>query len=170
MTTSAYSDARLRKVLTRVKTIAAVGVSLNPVRPSNYVARYLHYRGYKVLPVNPGSAGQNVFGQRVYKSLKTIPKRHDPIQMVDIFRNSEAAGEVVDEALDALIDRGLEVIWMQIGVVNKAAARRARARGVEVLMDVCPKMEHQRIFGELRKAGFNTGIISSKLPPLGPGG
>lgn len=164
MRTSAYSDAYLRKILNRVNTIAAVGVSLNPVRPSHYVARYMHLRDYKVLPVNPAYAGKRVFGQRVYKSLRTIPKTHDPIDMVEIFRNSEAAGKVVDEALDALLKRGLKVIWMQIGVVNEPAAERARAKGVEVLMDICPKMEHQRLGGELRKAGFNTGIISSRLP------
>lgn len=164
MSTSDYPDSHLRDVLSRIKTIAAVGVSVNQVRPSYYVARYLHMRGYNVLPVNPVYAGQRVFGQRVYKALRTIPKKHDPIQMVEIFRKSEDAGHVVDEALDVLLDRGLEVIWMQIGVVNEAAAKRARAKGIEVLMNVCPKMEHQRIGGELRNAGFNTGIISSKLP------
>ena len=169
MITHPYSDRYLSQVLARVRTIAAVGVSLNEVRPSFYVARFLNLRGYDVIPVNPVYAGQKAFGQKVRASLADIPAKHDPIHMVDIFRNSEAAGAVVDEALDCLLDRGLKVIWMQIGVANKAAAKRAEAKGVEVLMNICPKMEYQRIGGELRMGGFNTGIISSKLPVIGPG-
>lgn len=162
----AYSHDKLREILTRVKTVAAVGVSLNEVRPSFYVSRYLKLKGYTVLPVNPRYAGQEAFGSTVYASLADIPSSHDPIQMVDVFRRSEDAGGVVDEALDVLLDRGLEVIWMQIGVVDEAAAKRAEAKGVEVLMDICPKMEYQRLWGELSWGGMNSGVISSKpLPP-----
>ena len=163
MKASPYSHVYLRDVLTRVKTIAAVGVSVNPVRPSNYVGRFLHLRDYRVIPVNPAYEGQVAFGQKVRPSLSKIPKNVGPVHMVDIFRRSDEAGRVVDEALDVLLDRGLEVIWMQIGVINKAAAKRAEAKGVEVLMDVCPKMEYQRIYGELSRYGVNSGIITSKL-------
>ena len=153
----------LRRILRRVRTIAAVGVSPNPVRPSNYVGRYLALKGYKVIPVNPVAAGQRLWGKPVYASLADIPRSEDPIQMVDIFRRSSEAGAVVDEALEVLGDRGLEVIWMQIGVADPAAARRAEAKGVEVIMNLCPKMEYQRLFGELRMGGIATGMISSKL-------
>lgn len=158
-----YSHTYLRRVLQRTKTIAAVGVSLNEVRPSFYVARYMNLRGYKVIPVNPVYAGKTAFGELVHPSLAEIPAENDPIQMVDIFRRSSEAGAVVDEALEVLLERGLETIWMQIGVIDAAAAKRAEAKGVEVLMNVCPKMEHQRLWGELRMGGMNTGVISSKL-------
>ncbi|MEM9060650.1 MAG: CoA-binding protein [Pseudomonadota bacterium] len=158
-----YSYRYLREVLDRTRTIAAVGVSLNEVRPSFFVARYLALQGFKVLPVNPVYAGKNAFGQKVHKSLSSLPRKHDPIDMVDIFRRSEEAGRVVDEALDKLLHRGLKTIWMQIGVIDKKAAKRAEAKGVEVLMDVCPKMEYQRLWGELSRGGINSGVVTSKL-------
>ena len=158
-----YTHAQLRAVLERTKTIAVVGVSLNEVRPSYYVARYLKLKGYKVLPVNPRYAGQEAFGEKVHASLDAIPQAHDPIQMVDIFRRSEEAGAVVDEALEALLDRGLETIWMQIGVIDRDAARRAEAKGVTVIMNHCPKMEYQRLWGELSWGGINSGVLSAKL-------
>ncbi len=158
-----YTHAEVRRVLERTKTIAVVGVSLNEVRPSFYVARYLKLKGYKVLPVNPRYAGQMAFGEQVHGSLAGIPRRHDPIHMVDIFRRSEEAGAVVDEALDALLDRGLETIWMQIGVIDRDAAKRAEAKGVTVIMNQCPKIEYQRLWGELSWGGINSGIISSRL-------
>lgn len=153
----------LRRLLRRVRTIAAVGVSPNPVRPSNYVGRYLALKGFRVIPVNPVAVGQRLWGAEVRASLADIPASEDPVQMVDIFRRSSEAGAVVDEALELLGERGLEVIWMQIGVIDLAAARRAEARGVEVVMNLCPKMEYQRLFGELRMGGIATGVISSKL-------
>ncbi len=158
-----YTDAHLRDVLTRTRTVAAVGVSTNQVRPSYYVARYLSLKGYTVIPVNPVYAGATVFGEEVLPGLGDIPASRDPIQMVDIFRRSDQAGAVVDEAIETLVDRGLETIWMQIGVIDEAAAARAEAKGLTVIMDRCPKMEYQRLFGELRMGGINTGIISSKL-------
>jgi hypothetical protein len=151
-------DARLRRILTATRTIACVGVSANPVRPSHYVARYLSLKGFRVIPVNPGLAGQTLFGSRVAPSLSEIDAEVD---MVDIFRRSEHVPPLVEEALARFPSLGC--VWMQIGVVNEDAAAAARARGVEVVMDRCPKMDHQRLFGELRKAGAATGIISSRL-------
>jgi predicted CoA-binding protein len=158
-----YTHAELRDILTRTKTIACVGVSLNEVRPSFYVARYLKLKGYKVVPVNPRYAGKTAFGETVHESLASIPREHDPIQMVDIFRRSEDAGKVVDEAIETLLDRGLETIWMQIGVIDWDAARRAEAKGIKVIMDRCPKMEYQRLWGELSWGGINSGVLSARL-------
>ena len=151
-------DAALRALLKSVKTIAIVGVSANPVRPSYFVARYLQLRGYRVIPVNPGLAGQSLFGEEVRGSLSDCP---DGVDMVDIFRRSEAVPGIVEEALARWPE--LKVIWMQIGVRHAEAAETARARGVTVVQDRCPKIEYQRLFQELRMGGFNTGRISSKL-------
>lgn len=153
-----YSDALLKQILTRTKRIAVVGVSLNPVRPSYYVARYLGLRGYEVIPVNPMHAGAQVFGQHVRAALSEI---EGGVDMVDIFRRSEAVPEVVDEALACFPK--LQTIWMQIGVEHAEAAALAEARGVTVIQNRCPKIEYQRLFGELRMGGFATGVISSKL-------
>ena len=153
-----YTDAFLRDILTRTRRIAVVGMSMNPVRPSYYVARYLGLKGFEVVPVNPGHAGKEVFGARVVASLGEI---EDGVDMVDIFRRPEHVPPIMDEALDRF--PGLQTVWMQIGVVNEAAAEAARARGVDVVMNRCPKIEYQRLFGELRMGGFNTGVISSKL-------
>lgn len=153
----------LRRILRSVRSIAMVGVSPNPVRPSHFVGRYMALKGYSVIPINPGQAGKRLFGQEVRASLADIPESAGDIQMVDVFRRSEDAGGVVDEALEHLLPRGLKVIWMQIGVSDPAAAARAQAKGVEVVMNLCPKMEYQRLFGELRMGGINTGIVSSRL-------
>lgn len=153
-----YSDQFLKSILERCKTIAIVGVSSNPVRPSYFVARYLTLKGYKVIPVNPGLAGQTLFGHEVMASLADIK---EPVDMVDIFRRSDAVPAIVDEALDAFPD--LKVIWMQIGVEHAEAAQKAEALGIDIVQNRCPKIEYQRLFGELRFGGFNTGIISSKL-------
>ena len=153
-----YTDALLKEILTRTKTIAVVGVSPNPVRPSYYVARYLSLKGFRVIPVNPGHAGKELFGAEVRASLSEIS---EPVDMVDIFRRSEAVPPIVDEALATF--PALQTIWMQIGVENAEAAAVAEARGVTVIQNRCPKIEYQRLFGELRQGGFATGIISSKL-------
>ncbi|WP_037308096.1 CoA-binding protein [Ruegeria halocynthiae] len=153
-----YSDAFLKQILQRTKVVAVVGVSMNPVRPSYYVARYLSLKGYSVIPVNPGHAGAKLFGQTVRASLSDIS---EPVEMVDIFRRSEAVPPIVDEALAAFPN--LRTIWMQIGVEHVEAAAKAQARGVDVVMNRCPKIEYQRLFGELRMGGFATGVISSKL-------
>jgi len=153
-----YSDSHLREILTRTRRVAVVGVSMNPVRPSYYVARYLSLKKYEVVPVNPGHAGQMLFGQRVVASLSDI---EGEVDMVDIFRRSEHVPPIVDEALEMF--PALRTIWMQIGVEHPEAAARARARGADVVMNRCPKIEYQLLFGELRMGGFNTGVISSKL-------
>lgn len=158
-----YPDALLRRIFAGTRTIACVGVSKNPVRPSSYVARYLGLKGFRVIPVNPGFAGETLFGERVFANLADLPAKVGPVELVDIFRRSDQAGAVVDEALAHLGHRGLSTIWMQIGVVDRAAAARAEARGVTIVMDRCPKIEYQRLNGELRMGGFATGIISSKL-------
>lgn len=153
-----YSDDLLRSILTRTRRIAVVGVSMNPVRPSYYVARYLDLKGFEVVPVNPGHAGQMLFGREVRATLSDI---EGAVDMVDIFRRSEAVPPIVDEALERFAD--LQTIWMQIGVSHAEAAAKAEARGVTVVQNRCPKIEYQRLYGELRMGGFATGVISSKL-------
>jgi len=153
-----YSDSLLRDILTRTRRIAVVGVSMNPVRPSYYVARYLSLKKFEVVPVNPGHAGRVLFGQEVVASLSDI---EGAVDMIDIFRRSEHVSPIVEEALETFPD--LRTIWMQIGVEHPEAAALARARGVDVVMNHCPKIEYQRLFGELRMGGFNTGVISSRL-------
>lgn len=153
-----YSDDFLKTILRRARRIAVVGVSMNPVRPSYYVARYLSLKGYQVVPVNPGHAGEQLFGTTVVGSIADIK---GPVDMVDVFRRPEHVPPIVDEAL-ALFPQ-LQTIWLQIGVVHEGAAATAQARGVDVVMDRCPKIEYQRLFGELRMGGFATGIISAKL-------
>jgi len=152
------TEPLLRQILRDTKTIACVGVSPNPVRPSHYVGRYLSLKGFRVIPVNPGHAGKTLFGQTVVAALSDIT---EPVDMVDIFRRSEAVPAIVDEALVRFPN--LKTIWMQIGVEHEVAAATAEARGVQVIQNRCPKIEYQRLFGELRMGGFATGRISSKL-------
>ena len=153
-----YTDAFLKDILTRTKRVAIVGVSSNPVRASYFVARYLSLRGFVIVPVNPVLVGQSLFGAPVVASLSDVDT---PVDMVDIFRRSEAVPEIVDVALAQFPDLG--TIWMQIGVEHAEAAAQAQARGVDVVQNRCPKIEYQRLFGELRMGGFATGVISSKL-------
>jgi predicted CoA-binding protein len=156
--TQTPSDDLLRKVLRSAKSFACVGVSPNPVRPSHYVARYLTLKGYRVIPVNPGHTDKRLFGERVRGDLAEI---EGAVDVIDIFRRPEAVPEVVDAAL--AMEPKPKVIWMQIGVTHAEAAARAEAAGLTVIQDRCPKIEYQRLFGELRMGGFATGIISSKL-------
>lgn len=151
-----YPDDLLRDVLKRTKVVACVGVSPNPVRPSHYVARYLSLKGYRVVPVNPGHAGKVLFGETVVASLAEA----QDADMVDVFRRSDAVPGIVDEALRL---PKLRTIWLQIGVRHDEAAARAEAEGITVIQDRCPKIEYQRLFGELRMGGFATGVISSRL-------
>ena len=150
-----YDDQYLRRILRETKTIAMVGLSANWNRPSYFAAKYLLDRGYKVMPVNPAAKGQEILGQKVYGSLEELPVRAD---MVDIFRNSEAAGPITDEA----IKHGAKVVWMQIGVVNEAAAKRAEDAGLKVVMNRCPKIEHSRLSGTIEWHGIASGVITSR--------
>ena len=153
-------DTHLRQVLKAARVIAVVGISANPVRPSYYVARYLQLKGYRIVPVNPGHAGETLFGETVHAHLRDIPA-DIPVDMIDIFRRSDHVPPIVAEALDHL--PALRTVWMQIGVENAEARAMAEARGLTVIENLCPKMEYQRLFGELRMGGFATGLISSRL-------
>jgi O-acetylhomoserine (thiol)-lyase len=152
-----YSDAQIRAILERVQTIAMVGASSNWNRPSYFVMKYLQGKGYRVIPVNPGIAGQALLGERVYAALKDIP---DKIDMVDIFRPSSEAPKIVEEAIAI----GAPVVWMQLGIRSDAAAARAVSAGLEVVMNRCPKIEFGRLGGELSWSGVNSGIIHNRAP------
>jgi predicted CoA-binding protein len=154
-----YDDLYLRRILRETKTIAMVGLSANWNRPSFFAAKYLLDRGYKVMPINPAAKGQEILGQKVYGSLDELPVKAD---MVDIFRNSEAAGPITDEA----IRHGAKVVWMQIGVMNEAAAKRAEDAGLKVVMNRCPKIEHSRLSGTIEWHGIASGVITSKKRAL----
>jgi len=165
MTHETYSNEYIAGVLGKIRSVAIVGASANPVRASFIVVRYLMGKGYKVFPVNPGLAGQELLGRKVYGQLAEID---EPVDCVDIFRNSEAALETVREAI-ALKDKlGIKIVWMQLGVRNEAAAAEAEAAGLQVVMDRCPKIEYGRLSGEIGWLGVNTGVISSKRPLLSP--
>ncbi len=142
MTIDGLSDTAIAAILARVRSIAIVGASNNPERPSYGVMKFLMARGYTVYPVNPGLAGQDVLGRRVYAQLTDVPVRVD---MVDIFRNSEAALSVVQDAIAAKDKLGISVVWMQLGVIHQAAADAARAAGLAAVMDRCPAIELHRL-------------------------
>lgn len=161
MNHDSYDPAYIQDILRSVRTIALVGASDNPIRPSYLVLQYLIDKGYRLHPVNPMLAGQSILGRSVHGSLKEIGR---PIDMVDIFRNSIAAGPIVDEAL--MLDPLPKVIWMQLGVRNDEAAARAEAAGIRVVMNRCPKMEYGKLSGEWAWVGGASGLISSKRPAL----
>jgi O-acetylhomoserine (thiol)-lyase len=152
-----YSDAQLRAILERVRTIAMVGASSNWNRPSYFVMKYLQSKGYRVIPVNPGLAGQTLLGEQVRASLREIP---EPVDMVDVFRAADQAPSIVEEAIAI----GAKVVWMQLGVRNDAAAATAEKAGIEVVMNRCPKIEFGRLGGELSWSGVNSGIIRNRPP------
>ncbi|WP_336490451.1 CoA-binding protein [Methylobacterium nigriterrae] len=156
-----YADATIRAVLRQTHSVALVGASANPARPSWIVLKYLLDRGYAVTPVNPGLAGQSLLGRPVIGSLAEL---REPVDMVEIFRNSAAAGPIVEAAL--ALDPLPKVIWMQLGVRDDAAAARAEARGITVIMNRCPKIEYGRLSGEIGWTGVNSRIISARKPVL----
>ena len=156
-----YSDDYIRGILTTTRTIALVGASNNTARTSYIVLKYLLARGFDVYPVNPGLAGQEILGRTVYGALADIPVA---IDMVDIFRNSEAAAGVVDEAL--ALPTLPKTVWMQLSVRNDEAAARAEAAGVKAVMNRCPKIEWGRLSGEIGWGGINSRILSSKKPVM----
>jgi predicted CoA-binding protein len=150
-----YSENYIRAILNEVRTIAMVGASSNINRPSYFAMKYLLEKGYEVIPVNPREAGKELLGKLVYENLSDIPVTVD---MVDIFRNAEAAGILTDEAIEI----GAKVVWMQLTVRNEEAAARAEAAGLKVVMDRCPKMEYGKLSGEWGWMGGNSGRISSR--------
>src|SRR5580704_12950145 len=153
----AYPDAKIRSILQRVKTIAMVGASANWNRPSYFVMKYLQGKGYRVIPVNPGLAGQELLGEKVYASLRDIP---DKIDMVDVFRSAKEATGIVKDAIAI----GAPVMWMQLGIRNDEAAALGEAAGIEVIMNRCPKIEFGRLAGELSWSGVNSSIIQNRAP------
>jgi len=161
MNHDSYSDTYIRGILNTVKTIAVVGVSPKTSRPSYFVFKYLLERGYRMIPVNPGQAGGELLGQKVYAALADVP---EPIDMVDIFRNSDAALGVVQETL--ALDPKPKVIWMQLGVRHDAAAKLAEDAGMTVVMNRCPKIEYGRLSSEISWMGVNSRTLSSKRAPL----
>jgi predicted CoA-binding protein len=154
-----YGDDQLRGILGAVHTIAMVGASPHWNRPSYFVMKYLQAKGYRVIPVNPRAAGEEILGETCYASLAEVPGR---IDMVEVFRDPAAAGAVVDEAIALKDEKGIRVVWMQLGVRNDAAATRAEVAGLTVIMDRCAKIEYGRLHAELSWGGFNSRIISSR--------
>ena len=161
MNHDAYPDSYIRDILKSVKTVALVGASHKPERPSWIVLKYLKDRGYEVFPINPGLAGQEILGRKVYGRLSDVPV---PIDMVEIFRNSKAAGPITDEAL--ALAPPPKVVWMQLSVRNAEAAAKAEAAGAKVVMNRCPKIEYGRLSGEIGWQGINSRILSARKPVL----
>jgi predicted CoA-binding protein len=156
-----YDDSYIRGILNTVKTIAMVGVSANTSRPSYFAFKYLLERGYRMIPVNPGLAGQELLGQKVYAKLADIP---EPVDMVDIFRAQQYALPIVQEAI-AIAPRP-QVIWMQLGIRNDEAATLAEENGLKVVMNRCPKIEYGRLSSEIAWMGVNTRTITAKKAQL----
>src|SRR5712691_289588 len=156
-----YPDAQIARILRSVKTIAMVGASPNQARPSYFAMKYLLDKGFKIIPVNPGHAGKDILGQTVYARVSEVPP---PVDMVDIFRNSEAAGPIADEVIANKERLGVQVLWMQLGVINEAAANRADAAGLTVIMNRCPKIEYGRLSGEIGWYGVNRRTIDNRKP------
>jgi predicted CoA-binding protein len=147
----------LRRILSENRVIAVVGLSADWHRPSNFAAKYLQEHGYRIIPVNPRYAGREVLGERCYASLREIPDRVD---IVDVFRRTEDVPPIAEDAIAI----GAKVLWQQIGVTNEAADARARAAGLDSVMNRCVKIEHGRLFGGLNWVGVNTSVISAKRP------
>ncbi len=165
MNHDAYPDGYIRGILKSVKSIAVVGISPKDNRPSYFVFKYLLGRGYRMIPVNPGQAGKEILGQKVYAKLTDIP---EPVDMVDIFRASEYVLPIVREALT--LNPRPQVIWMQLTVRNNEAAALAEQAGLKVVMNRCPKIEYGRLSSEISWIGVNSRTLSSKrAQPLGKG-
>ena len=167
MNHDSYDDDYIAGILRKVRVIAMVGASANTSRPSYFAMKYLLGKGYAVVPVNPGLAGQQLLGQDVIGALADVPA---PVDMVDIFRNAEAALEITREAIRLKDALGIKVIWMQLGVRNVEAAAEAEAAGLQIVMHRCPKIEYGRLSGEIGWAGVNSGRLTSQRPKLSPKG
>jgi predicted CoA-binding protein len=158
-----YTDAYIRDILVRYRTIAMVGASANPSRPSYFAMKYLKQKGFRVIPVNPGHAGKEILGEKVYATLADIG---EPVEIVDIFRNAKDALPITREAIRI----GAKVVWMQLGVRDEEAAKLAEEAALKVVMNRCPKIEYGRLSGELGWAGVNSRRLSSQRPILGAKG
>jgi predicted CoA-binding protein len=165
MNHDSYPDSYIRGILNTVKTIAMVGASAKDNRPSYFAFKYLLERGYRMIPVNPGLAGKDLLGQRIYARLSEIP---EPIDMVDVFRAAQYALPIVQEALT--LKPKPQVIWMQLGVRNDEAAALAEANGMKVVMNRCPKIEYGRLSSEISWMGINSRTLSSKKAKMMGGG
>ena len=162
----AYADSMIKRVLSDVRTIAVVGASANTMRPSYFAMKYLQAKGYRVIPINPGSAGNIILGEHTFKDLLEMDAAGIKADMVDVFQRSDRVPPIADDAIRI----GASVLWLQLGVRNAEAAARAEAAGLTVIQDRCPKIEFSRLFGELGWHGFNSGVISSKRRPVGSPG
>lgn len=162
VTKSAFATSAVERlrIIERYRSIAMVGLSANPYRPSHFAAKYMQAEGYNVIPVNPRA--DEILGRPCYGSLKDVP---EPVEIVNIFRPADAVPPIVEEAIEI----GAKVVWMQLGVINYEAAERARDTGLEVVMDQCVKIEHARFFGGLHTLGLNTGVLSSRWRNPKPG-
>jgi uncharacterized protein len=165
MNHDSYPDAYIRGILNTVKSIAMVGISPKESRPSYFAFKYLLERGYNMIPVNPGQAGKEILGRKVYARLTDIP---EPVDMVDVFRASQFALPIVEEALR--LQPRPQVIWMQLGVRNDEAAAKAEAGGIKVVMNRCPKIEYGRLSSEIGWMGVNSRTLTSKKAKLLGGG
>ncbi|MFN3400049.1 MAG: CoA-binding protein [Ferrovibrio sp.] len=150
-----YDDDYIRSILRKVNVIAMAGASANWNRPSYFAMKYLQQKGYRVIPVNPKEAGKDILGEKVYASVSEIPLK---IDMVDCFRNSDAIPPLAEEAIKV----GAKVLWLQLGVRNDAAAQKAEAAGIQVVMNRCPKIEYGRLSQEIGWMGVNTRVVNSK--------
>jgi predicted CoA-binding protein len=163
MNHDSYPDSYIADILNEAKSFALVGASANTVRPSYFVLKYLLAKGYRVFPVNPGLAGGEILGQKVFASIAALEEQVD---VVDVFRNSEAALGIVQEALANKDRLGIKYIWMQLSVRNDEGAQLAEEAGLKVVMNRCPKIEYGRLSGEIAWAGVNNRMISSKKPTI----
>ena len=158
-----YPDSLIKSILRSVKTIAMVGASANDIRPSYFAMMYLLNKGYQVIPVNPGALGKTILGQKVYASLKDVPA---PVEMVDIFRESQYAPDIARETVAEKDRLGVKVLWMQLGVISPEAEKIGQDAGLTVIMNRCPKIEHGRFSGEIGWMGVNRRVIDNRKPLL----
>lgn len=158
-----YPDALIKSILNSTKTIAMVGASGNEMRPSYFAMKYLLDKGFLIDPINPGLAGKDILGRKVYANLADVP---GPIDMVDIFRSPDAAPGIVREAIAQKDRLHIKTIWMQLGVISEEAEKLAKEAGFTVIMDRCPKIEHGRFSGEIGWMGVNRRMIDNRKPAL----
>jgi len=159
ITTAAIPDMYDRlQLLQQYRHVAIVGVSADPYRPSHFVAIYLQAEGYDIIPINPRYAGQTLLGKRVYATLTEAKAAGEQIEVVDVFRRAEDVPPIAEEAIAI----GAKVLWLQLGIRNDEAAKKAQEAGLTVVQDRCMKIEHARFFGGLHTVGLNTGVILAR--------